>query len=97
MDSNGKDLSSTELLVGGAPAWIVSTPLPRQLYGMRGLTLGNTLYLTAGWDGTNYRQEVLAWEEGEQEWVEVGKTQRGRKFHAVTSIMTDSPAMQFCV
>ena len=96
MDSDGHDLSSTEVLVGDAPSWRVTTPLPRLLYGMRGITLGNTLYLTAGWDGSNYRREVVAWDDGEQDWVEVGRIQQGRKFHAVTSIMSDSPAMNYC-
>ena len=94
-----------------APAWTVSTPLPRELYGMRGITLGNTVFLTGertvlglviiiwcsgGWDGSHYRKEVLAWQGEGEEWVEVGMIESGRKFHAVTSIMTDNQAMQYC-
>ena len=43
---DGSYLSSTEVLPMNAPVWTVSTPLPRELYGMRGITLGNTVFLT---------------------------------------------------
>ena len=39
---------------------------------------------------------MLAWQGEDEEWVEVGMIESGRKFHAVTSIMTDNQAMQYC-
>ena len=48
-------LSSTELLPSTTSAWVVAKPLPRTLYGMKGVTLGGVLYLT----GSNYVWRVL--------------------------------------
>ena len=39
-------LSSTEVLDVGDPAWVYTTSLPRQLMGVKGVTLGNTIYFT---------------------------------------------------
>ena len=38
-------LSSTEILTSGSLTWVYSTPLPRRIMGVKGVTLGNTLYL----------------------------------------------------
>ena len=56
----------------------------------------NHQWCSGGWDGSHYRREVLAWQGEDEEWVEVGMIESGRKFHAVTSIMTDNQAMQYC-
>ena len=112
MDGSGLRLSSTEVLTSSATAWAQASPLPRQLYGMRGLTMGNQVYLTGkmhrimicdllpflgGWDGSNYRDEVLVWLRVEQEWEEAGNLKTGRKFHAVTTIKSNDQAMKYCV
>ena len=39
---------STEILEGVDRSWIMNTPMPRALSGMRGLTLDNILYMTGG-------------------------------------------------
>ena len=38
--------SSTELFAAGSSTWTITNPLPWGLYYMRGLTLGNVVYLT---------------------------------------------------
>ena len=39
-------LSFTELLVEDSDAWTMSTTLPRALYSVSGVTLGNIVYMT---------------------------------------------------
>ena len=39
-------LSSTEVLTVDSPAWTMVTPLPRAVYGVRGVTLDNTVFMT---------------------------------------------------
>lgn len=42
----GEALSSTERMAIGAAAWTTVNALPRALYGMASLTVGNLVYLT---------------------------------------------------
>ena len=103
-------LSSTEVLSTTSSAWVVANPLPRTLYGMKGVTLGGVLYITGiayvwkvyadiwlsgGSDGNGARDEVYSW-TGES-WVEVGKMKMSRYYHAVSSIGMDDSAMKFCI
>ena len=56
-----------------------------------------TLFITGGRDDDyNDRDEVLAWLDDEQQWVEEGKMKVGRFYHAVTTIMLDDDAMAHC-
>jgi len=90
-------ISSTEVLTTTSPAWSLTTPLPRALYGLRCLTTGGKLYATGGRDDDdNDRDEVLAWLDEEQQWVEEGKMKVARYHHAVTTIMLDDDAMAHC-
>ena len=45
-DLNLGVLSSTERMAIGAAAWTIVNALPRALYGMASLTVGNLVYLT---------------------------------------------------
>ena len=46
VDSNYDTISSTEVLTTDSPAWTMATPLPRAVYGVRGITIGNIVTLT---------------------------------------------------
>merc|ERR1711892_133839 len=89
------NLSSTEVLTSVSPSWTISTRLPRAMYGLRGVTVSNILYMTGGEDST-YRNEIIAWRDEEQKWEEMGKMRVARYYHAVTTIKLDDPAMEFC-
>ena len=54
-------------------------------------------YIAGGKDADRVvRAEVLAWIDGEQEWVEKGKLQMARYWHGATTIQMDSEMMEFC-
>ena len=54
VDSNLNMLSSTEQLVGESASWKTTTSLPRAVYGVVGISLDNTLYMTGGYNGAVY-------------------------------------------
>jgi len=91
-----KPLSSTEVLTTGSPVWRLTTPLPRSMRGLRCVNAGGKLYATGGFDDYNARDEVLAWLDEEQQWVEEGKMKVARYSHAVTTILLDDDAMAHC-
>ena len=47
-DDSDNTLSSTELMLEDSDVWSITSPLPRAVYGVRGVTLGNTLYMSGG-------------------------------------------------
>ena len=44
--TGGDYLSSTELLVGTAPAWVFTGELPSPRFGLRGATIDNMVLMT---------------------------------------------------
>ena len=58
-----------------------------------------TILCLLGGEGESYeaRDEVLAWSDEYEEWMEIGKMRHARSFHAVTSITMDDPALLFCI
>ena len=58
-----------------------------------------TLFITGGRDDGDYkpRDEVLAWLDEKQQWVEEGKMKVARSSHAVSTIMMNDDAMAHCV
>jgi hypothetical protein len=86
-DSYNRLSDSTEMLKSTSSAWVTVNNLPRKMYGIRGVTLGNILYMTGGYDGDNIRDEILKWTG--QDWEEVGKMKEARRFHEVSIIRLD--------
>merc|ERR1711892_755721 len=64
------------------------------------LVAGGKLYATGGYPDEEVfadgRDEVLAWLDEEQQWVEEGKMMIGRYYHAAATIMLDDDAMAHC-
>jgi len=97
-DEHPDRLSSTEVLTLDSPGWTLTTPMPRNLWGLRGVTVDGKLYMTGGVGGLHgsYRDEIMAWGDDEQEWEEIGKMKIARRFHAATTIKMDNQAMEYC-
>ena len=59
-----------------------------------------TFFLTGGFTGSNVgsyvRDEVLAWLDEEQQWVEEGNMKVATGYHAVTTIQLDDDALALC-
>ena len=54
VDSNFKILSSTEQLDGESASWKTTNSLPWAVFGVVGISLDNTLYMTVGYNGAVY-------------------------------------------
>jgi len=87
-------LSSTEKLSRTSSAWLRVANLPRKMFGVRGVTLDNTLYMTGGSDRYlkkkrvyKARDEIYQWTG--RKWKEVAKMKNARYGHAVSTIRVD--------
>jgi len=92
----GSYLSSTETLQLGERAWRESTALPRPLFGLRAATLDNIIYITGGYDGGNYRDEIYKLDTKTMNWVEVARMKTPRRFHGLSVIKFSQVADKFC-
>jgi len=90
------DVDSTEILPPDSSSWVWAAKLPRQMYGMKGVTLGGVLYMTGGFGfSSSSRDEVYSWTE--ESWVEVANLKVPRRQHAASLIVMDDDLMEFCV
>jgi len=97
-------MSSTEVLAPGSDTWTLATPLPQARQGLAGVTVGNKLYMTGGadWDSawlnsTFPTDEILEWRDEEQVWHLGLRMEKGRRFHAASSVTIDDNIMKYCV
>jgi len=89
------DISSTELFISPSSAWVFANKLPRDMYGMKGVTVGGVLYMIGGFSFSGgIRNEVYSWTE--DTWLEVGKMKQQRDDHAVSTIQMDKELMEYC-
>ena len=59
--------------------------LPSPRHGLRATVVGDSLYVTGGYDG-NYLTSVLSWNPTEETWQEVGNLAVGRGWHATVAV-----------
>jgi len=87
--SSGNDyLSSTELLVGAAPAWIFSGELPSPRLGLRGANIDNKIFMIGGggYGGYDYLDDILEFDPLTGQWELVDRMIQARNYHAVSVI-----------
>ena len=87
-----------------SPGWILTTPLPKAVAGVKGVTVGGRLFMTGKlrWAVYNIQifcvagggEEIIAWLDEEQEWKATCKMKKARSHHAVTTIQMDDQAME---
>ena len=59
--------------------------LPSPRHGLRATVVGDSLYVTGGYDG-NYLTSVLSWNPAGETWQEVGNLAVGRYRHAAVAV-----------
>merc|ERR1712183_638368 len=78
-------LSSTELLVGTASAWVYTGELPSPRWGPRGANIDNRVIMTGGYNyGTDY-DEILEFAPLTGQWKLVDRMIQARQYHAVST------------
>jgi len=92
--STDGSISSTEMLTRTKCVWVTVNPLPKKMYGLRGVTLGGVLYMTGGnreVEGASgfheFSSSIYKWTG--QNWERVGKMKNARVYHAVSTIRLD--------
>jgi len=83
-------LSSTELLVGTASAWVNTGELPSPRLGLRGANIDNRVIMTGGY---NY-DDILEFGPLTGQWKLVDRMIQARSYHAVSTITFES---ELCV
>jgi len=86
-DNDGGFLSSSELLVGTASAWVNTGELPSPRYGLSGANIDNSVLMTGGTSGSD---DILEFDPLTGQWQEVDRMIQARVFHAVSTITFDS-------
>ena len=62
--------------------------LPSPRHGLRATVVGESIYVTDGYDGRNYLTSVLSWNPAGETWQEVGNLAVARGYHAAVSVPT---------
>merc|ERR1711974_467442 len=83
-------ISSTELLVETASAWVNTGELPSPRSGLHGANIDNRVLMTGGHDGSSYHDGILEFDPLTGEWKEVAKMMKARQYHAVSVINFES-------
>jgi len=85
--SGNGTLSSTELLVGTASAWVNTGELPSPRQGLRGANIDNRVIMTGGYDGfSTYYDDILEFDPLTGQWKLVDRMIQARGGHAVSVI-----------
>merc|ERR1719219_161618 len=91
---NYDEMSSTELLVGTASAWVNTGELPSPRTYLRGANIDNKVFMTGGGvynDGSNiYYDDILEFDPLTGQWKLVDRMIQARYYHAVSTITFDS-------
>ena len=88
-DGDYHRLSSTEVLPyssGQPESWRFAGQLPSPREGLRGVTLGQALYVTGGLDSdySDY-DSILSWCGTSETWAMAGHLTQARDYHGLTS------------
>jgi len=72
-DAQGQPLPTTEVYLVERDQWASAAALPRPLSGYALTSFEGKLYLFGGWDGLQYRAEILRYDPGLDRWEEIGR------------------------
>ena len=94
-------LDSAEVLVGGAPGWVFTTPLPRPLAYPRAVSFDNRVLLLGGGNrpaggALQSYPDVLVWEAEAEQWVKLGAMLQPRLSHAAATIELTQELLSNC-
>ena len=81
-------LSTTEVMTysSGKPgSWRFAGQLPSPRLGLRGVTLGQGLYVTGGFSGSSYYDSIVSWSGTSETWALAGNLTVGRTYHGLAS------------
>ena len=95
-DNSKRPMSSTETLLVGSASWEMASSLPAAVEGLRGVTIGDDIFLTGGMADNGTRSDVLRYIVARNEWEIVGNMAKPRSAHAATAINLGSEILEYC-
>merc|ERR1712126_267060 len=86
-ETNEDIFTSTELLEKNGDSWtLYENSLPRGLYGLRGVSFNNEVFVSGGTDTYCYEDSIFQFQKESQTFVNIGRMQQTRALHAVTIV-----------
>jgi len=82
-------LSSTEILIKGQSSWALAGSLPSSRAGLKGISLGNNVFMTGGSEGGGISNEILMLNKESMIWTKTGYMQEERYHHAISALPYD--------
>jgi hypothetical protein len=83
---DGQLLSSTEVMAHPEGSWREAGPLPSARYALRGASLAFVFHVSGGYDGSNFLNEILAWDPVSETWSLAGHLATARGYHGITEV-----------
>jgi len=97
-DESGEKLASTEIMVEGSSYWTTPLNLPNAIEGLVGISVNNQVFMIGGIQrlAEEPQSQILKYDADQNEWLEVGKMNIPRYYHAAT-IMPRAKIEQYCI
>jgi len=90
LDPNEGNLASTELLEKNGDGWILyENSLPRESFGLKGVSFNNEVFVSGGADIVFYEDSIFQFQKESKTFVIIGRMQQTRLQHALTIVKTD--------
>jgi hypothetical protein len=79
-------LSSTEVMAHPEGSWREAGPLPSPRSALRGASLASVFHVSGGYGGSDYLDEILAWDPVFETWSLAGHLATARSTHGVAEV-----------
>jgi len=97
-DESGEKLASTEIMVEGSSYWTTPLNLPNAIEGLVGISVNNQVFMIGGIQrlAEEPQSQILKYDTDQNDWLEVGKMNIPRYYHAAT-LMPRAKIEQYCI
>jgi len=91
-------LASTEIMVEGSSYWTTPLNLPNAIDGLVGISVNNQVFMIGGIQrlAEEPQSQILKYDTDQNDWLEVGKMNIPRNYHAAT-LMPRAKIEQYCI
>jgi len=91
-------LASTEIMVEGSSYWTTPLNLPNAIEGLVGISVNNQVFMIGGIQrlAEEPQSQILKYDTDQNDWLEVGKMNIPRNYHAAT-LMPRAKIEQYCI
>jgi len=84
-DNGGHRILSTEIMSSSLARWVYVGNLPTAMYGLKGISISNQIFITGGSNGTDIA-DILKYNPATDQWEKTGNMNTARHNHAVAAL-----------